>query len=346
MRYEITRACKTCAVQNAHHNVVAPSNSTRSRCNSIPVAVLLVLFENTMSAEIRITPPDEENINDTIVASAADGVVGLDDATVERPNTSAAPQQHQLQSLSAVVVSTDADRNLPRRRRKSQSYTHSCSNLYKPQHSTMELGGDSGGDAVSAGLGGSTNSVHRVASGVTATAAKSTISSTRDRSVPNVNFYIPDDPDGHRADREDPPYYRARCNLNLNLKNVCQPERRDSHAMSSIGSEADGGNGTAATNDEDVERSSAPKTNGNDEGGGGGVFSWLMRWSWSEKFRQWRNCLSGNELDKSTTRSARNREASVASVLPTEKSQQSTSSRILRAFSHVGERKWGRLIER
>lgn len=267
-----------------------------------------------MSAKIRITQDDI----DDIVTSGDDAAA----AAEQRPYTTTAVPHQQLHSLS---VTTD-DRNLPRRRRKSQTYMHSCTSLYNSPP-TLDLG-------AAVDVGGSTNSVHRVpSSSTTATATTTTMpSKSRDRSVPNVNFYIPPDIDGH-GERETDPHHRARVNLNLSLKNVCAPARRDSHAPSSIGSHEDDGTNGAAEGGDD-ERGAASTTEAAEENNNS-LLSSLMR-SWTKKFR---SCVNGaNSNDKSTTSHCeRVREASVASVLPTEKSQQSTSSRILRAFSHVGE---------
>lgn len=202
-----------------------------------------------------------------------------------------------------------------------------------------------------------------LASTVSAAAQLQSTGARRDgRSVPNVNFYIPTEEDGRtgvseaNVDRHST-IDRARVNLNLSLKNVCSPAPRNSADGDAAGSGRDDGSSVVtsistnssgamakdlldAAHDADVDAEERDKRSG-------AGLSGTLR-SWANKFRRWRSCVSRNASgvgDRKQSMSAsmavggsgRGREASVASVMAAEKSQQSTSSRILRAFSHVGE---------
>lgn len=252
-------------------------------------------------------------------------------------------------------IANNASRYRPSKRRKSQTYqqhTHSCNSLYSL--TTPAAGALSTGAA---------RTRPELASTVSAAAQLQSIGARRDgRSVPNVNFYIPPEDDGRRTGvsvasvGRQSTIDRARVNLNLSLKNVCSPAPRSStdgggsgraDGASVVTSISTNSSGAMAkdlldAHDADVDADAEERGKRSDAGLIGALRSW------SDKFRRWRSCVSRNagsggdrkqsmNASMAAGGSGRGREASVASVMGAEKSQQSTSSRILRAFSHVGE---------
>lgn len=267
---------------------------------------------------------------------------------------SSAQQHHQL----PPSILGQTSRYRPSRRRKSQTYqqhTHSCNSLYSLTAAATASAATSDAARERPELGSST---------LSAAAQLQSASARGDgRSVPNVNFYIPPDENGVEgaatAIGRQSTIDRARVNLNLSLKNVCAPAPRSSadggsgHAdgsvLTSISTTTNSSGAVAKDLLETHEADADADADAAGKASGVGLIGSLR--SWADKFRRWRSCVSssggGGTGDRKQSMSAsmaaagggsgRGRMASVASVFGAEKSQQSTSSRILRAFSHVGE---------
>lgn len=278
---------------------------------------------------------------------------------------------------TAAAASTSAQPSVPRyrpgKRRKSQpnhqqqqqQHTHSCTSLYSLTDATESRMLEAAS-----------------ASSIPPALPPSALASSHrhrldGRSVPNVNFYIPQEIEvvvgggGATAAAEGSTLDRARCHLNLSLKNVCSPaEPATAAAVSALQAATTSGQQTATATATATSRCRLENLHNDDDDdenedrSSGGLIGALR--SWADKFRRWRSCVSSNHVDGTAATAAtaapataaaadrkqsltasmaaavgigRMREASVASVFGAGGTgDKSTSSRILRAFSHVGER--------
>lgn len=230
----------------------------------------------------------------------------------------------------------------PNRRRKSQPHTHSSS----PSAIPID-------DAASSGVSLSveTSFDHKRSMSRTISANEDDLYSTsKDYQTTKNVVNKPTNNKTQSSTSQD----CSRISMNLNLKNVCTPASRGQLIVCDEGDDASTHSDnnrnskdllrtkTATNIMKDVDGTAGTQNNVSVGSGANIGFIASIR-SWANTICQWRMCF---ELSKSTTNSKssrdieqydtdRNREASVGSVFGV--GEMTTSNRILRAFSHVGE---------
>lgn len=237
------------------------------------------------------------------------------------------------------VVGNDSQhhhRFQPNLRRKSQPHTHRCTCLNNvPTHETFTE--DSTPNQHN----------HPMMESITPTFIEQ-----KHESNNNVNKFM-----SNKNQSIGRPQDRSRISLNLTLKNVCSPLSRSQLIDCDDGSDVSTpsqctkynkellNTKTAATMSNEIDETAGAHNDIGIESSNNTGFCVSIR-SWLNTICQWRICSgaqnsiqisrSSGDIEQShRDTAARNREASVGSVFGV--GEMTTSSRILRAFSHVGE---------